>query len=119
MGDEHWIAVWMPMSNPFLNQDGLKRYESLVREIGTRLADEGLGYFEGAMTGTRNVNLSFTLAAGAYAPRAITVVTEELKRSPHSSNAIAAHCGFVQQGDVWSRFDVAIWPPGFVGELPR
>jgi hypothetical protein len=119
MDDESWIAVWLPMANQFLNQDALALYGRFVLAAGNSLHDESLGYFEGAMTGTTNVNLSFTLAPGAGAERAISLVVDALKECKHDAEAIVAHGGFVTRDGKPYHFEKAVWPPHFCGELPR
>jgi len=118
MDDETWIAVWLPMANPCLNQDALALYGRFVLAAGNRLHDESLGYFEGVMAGTANVNLSFTLVPGADTERAIALVVDALKESKHDAEAIVAHGGFVTRDGKPSHFEKAVWPPDFCGELP-
>jgi hypothetical protein len=119
MDDETWITVWLPMTNPLLDRDALALYSPFILAAGNRLHDENLGYFEAAMTGTTNVHLSFKLAPGADAERAIALVIDVLKECKHDARAIVAHGGFVTQDGQPFHFEKAVWPVGFCGELPR
>jgi hypothetical protein len=119
MEDEAWISVWVPFENPHFQRDALAHFHDFIHALGIPLVEQDLGYFEGANVGTDRITLSFTLHSDVEAQRAIAAVMDCLKSSEHAREAIAAHAGFVTREGKRSRFDQAIWPPGFVGKLPR
>lgn len=119
LGDDLWLAVWLPTSNSMLRDDGLAPFEEFASSLGDSLEKQGLGYFEGAITGEKTANLTFTLNPSGDAERAVAIVLTRLRELGLERRAIVAKCGFITRDGKHSRLEEAVWPPGYQGQLPR